>query len=594
MNSPSANSWLVGSVVYGGVFVNVVTTIILGYSATGTMFRPTWVMLMPVVQLVLGIGLLLWCGRARANVLNVAIATLMHLAWVGIYLFSQPELVAFGTLDAAIHLGLPLAWLFAVGGLFIAPWCLRRRRFGILKAWLAVSTMLYTAESGCRLLEALASDEIAFALDLPQGFPELGNAEVIHIAAIGESSTLGHPYQPKFGFPQVFLWRLEQHYPGRKFVLHNLAVGGFNLRKAANELQNLRVRPHLLLIYSGHNEFYHDMHELGEVQLPWDGVDPWIEWSALFRRLDAWTTDKRSTWKFRLGQRELFDRALIPPKAHEVRLARFKAQCEELSRFCREQEITPIWFVPAASESGFEPNRSLKPAWVTQSAADELAREFQDIRQSDCETASVWYRAALERLPDFAEFHFRLAECLEEAGEFELARYHYGRALDGDGFPIRAQAGYRDAIRQTAKAADQLCIETGEVLRPYAPGRILGADLFHDNVHMTLKGYYLTGLAGAESLIESGRLDRELGPPQQVEPLTLGQATKRAGLDQDDLAAAYRLTAYGFQELKNWRYDQSLRDRQLSEYRRLAEALVEDQIAPGQDGAESLNSSFAP
>lgn len=592
MKSAATNSWPAGIVVYCGVLLNVVVTILLGYSSTGIRLRPTWAILMPVVQTVLSAGVLFWRGRSRANVIHVSIAMLATFAWLGISLFSRPEFIAFGTLDVLIHLGLPLAWLFAIGGLLFVPWWLRRRRFGILRTWLCVSVMLCTAELGCRLLDLLQSPQDQFALDLPQDFPE-ARPDEIHIAAIGGSSTLGHPYQPKFGFPQVFLWRLEQRYPRRKFVLHNLAVGGFNLRKAAGELKSLKVRPRLLLIYSGHNEFYNDMEELSKAPLRWDEVDHWMHWSAFFRHVDPWVTKKRNTWEFRDGRRRLFDREIISPEGYETRLARFRSQCEDLSQFCREEEITPVWFVPAASESGFEPNRSLKPSWLSQSEVEKLTREFDDVRGRDCEAAIAWYRSVLEQLPDFAEFHFRLAQCLEETGQFDEARYHYGRSLDCDGFPIRAQAGYRETIRQTAKASNQLSIETGEILRPYARHRILGSDLFHDNVHMTLKGYYLTGLAGAEALVESGLLV-DLGSPKEGGPLSLGEAVQRAGLDRDDLAEAYRLTAYGFAELQGWRYDPTLREQQLLEYQRLAESLAEGRTAPGQDGSEPLDSSFVP
>src|SRR5687768_3775596 len=125
MKSPPQASWQAACVIYGGLLVNVIATILLGYSVAGKRLQPTWVLVMPAAQMGLGVGVLVWWGRSRANVIHVAIATLAIFAWLRVYLTGEPEWLAFGPLDAAIHVALPLAWVFAVGGLVIAPLWLR-------------------------------------------------------------------------------------------------------------------------------------------------------------------------------------------------------------------------------------------------------------------------------------------------------------------------------------------------------------------------------------------------------------------------------------------------------------------------------------
>ena len=74
---------------------------------------------------------------------------------------------------------------------------------------------------------------------------------------------------------EVAGWRLQQLYPGRIVKLHNLAIGGQNLRQAINGLHKLETRPDLLLVYSGHNEFYQDMEEiLITAESPFHVLDP--------------------------------------------------------------------------------------------------------------------------------------------------------------------------------------------------------------------------------------------------------------------------------------------------------------------------------
>ena len=540
--------------------------------------------MLPVLQLALATLVILRYRRTRTVTIHTSITTGFIVIMTVTMFRGTFDIAVFLIADAVVHVVLPACWLIIVAGIFAVPLMLKRRLFVPLKFWLLMTATLLTAEPAVRFLERPQT----VVLDLPEDFPNAPRDE-IHIAAIGGSSTLGHPYQPKYGFPQVIAWRLQQLYPDKKVVLHNLAKGGLNLRQATHELNRLTVRPHLLLVYSGHNEFYHDLKEFNKSKpsrLPF--VDPWMRWSALFRMSDNWVSRKRAMREFRRGRRFLVDRPIALPKLYQQRLDRFRNQCEQFSAYCRRQRITTIWFVPAASESGFEPNRSGNSDRLTSAQQADLNRIGRTARSTDTVSAVEQYREVLLRIPDFAEFHFRLAECLRKTGDLAGARHHFIEALNRDGHPIRANRDYREAIRQTARALNTPLVETVTLLRPHADDRILGKTLFHDNVHMTLKGYYLAGLAGCDVIIRSGVLAKTFGPPRNVKPLTLADAIEMSGLDREDLVRAYRQTAFGFSEMERWRYDGTTRHQQSLRFQELADALANQRIAPGENGTESL------
>lgn len=570
--------------IYGELLSLMIVTLLLRYWYQDPNAWSDWIVMLPVVQTVFASIVSLRYRHSRSVhvhnlIATVAIWSLSATMFLGVF-----DLIILYFLDVAVHIALPVGWLFAAGGVLAVPFCLRRRWHLPLKFWLLIVSGLLTAESSVRLLAASNDSPLEF----PGEFPRPPRDE-IHVAAIGGSSTLGYPYQPKFGFPQVTAWRIQQLYPNRTVVLHNLAKGGLNLRQAAQELNELKYRPHVLLIYSGHNEFYHNLEEFAqEEQSRLNSFDSWIGWSALFRVSNRYVSRLKALRESRGGRRLLIDRPIASPALYAARLNRFRSQCEQLNAFCRRQGIAPIWFIPAASESGFEPNRSGNRILMSSEVQAEIHKTAQQVQDLENDEVIKLYRRTLKRVPGFAEFHFRLAECLQRAGDLAGARLHFAEALDTDGHPLRANRDYREIVRQSAQLANVPLVETSEYLRPHARDNILGKSLFLDNVHMTLRGYYLTGLAGCETIIESGALKQEFGPPANVDPLSLTEAIERSGLTSDDLARAYRRTAFGLFELGEWRFDRTVRHREADRFLHMAEALENREINPGEEGTESL------
>src|SRR5262249_54002328 len=127
-----------------------------------------------------------------------------------------------------------------------------RRKFRFGRWWFSTLVLLLTAEPLMIVIDRDV-DVLRFPAMLPNP-----PANELRIASIGDSTMFGHPYDLEFGIPQVLAWRVRQMYPQLRVVSENLAVPGQNLRQAIDCLKHLKFRPHLLVVYSGHNEFYHE------------------------------------------------------------------------------------------------------------------------------------------------------------------------------------------------------------------------------------------------------------------------------------------------------------------------------------------------
>lgn len=547
--------------------------------------RSEWVLILPALQVCGTAAIAASIGRPREWCwLHAALALGFAGLLSGLIAAGEFQPVLFRALAVGLRVGLPACWILAVGGLAGFGYLLRRRKTRVLKWCVAAAAALIVAEPAAWLLERSHNR----TLDLPARLPPAPEAE-IHIAVVGGSSALGHPYQPKFGFPQVVAWRVRRMYPGRTVVLHNLAKGGAELREAAGELKKLPCKPHVLLLYSGHNEFLHDMDEFATARTsPLSFLDGWLRWSPAFRVFDRWVSRHLGLWEMRRGSRSFIEPPIASPGIYGVRLERFRRQLQELADFGDRLGIGQVWLIPAASESGFEPNRSCVAPGTTDEERAALQRQFDRARTSDCGEALAIYQEALSRHPECAELHFRMAECLVRLERYDEARRHFIDALRFDGHPIRTNRDYCEAIRGVAARNGIAVVETARELRPHAAHGILGDRLFHDNVHMTLSGYYLTGMAAARRLREAGLLEAAFGEPHDPGPASFSEAVRASGLTWKDLATACRRTAFGLKELARWRFDEQRRLRESARYERLARLLDEGTIQPGEEGTERL------
>jgi tetratricopeptide (TPR) repeat protein len=532
-----------------------------------------------------------WCVLLAANLEIVALACLSALDLL--------NLAAVHVLVLGLRLAIVALWLFVVVGLLSAIWRLLNRSAGSTlkvstrgKLWLAACVFLLAAEPAAAVLSRVLDDHSR--IKLPNDLP-LPPPDEIHVAFVGESTMAGFPYL-KFGIPKVVGWQLEQMYPDRKVVLDDVSAVGLNLRTALLRLNTLTVRPQLLLLYSGHNEFFYDVEELAtDLDTPWERCDWLFEWSPLFRVLDRRISRHIGVRDLEAqGARALVDRPIASREACERRLARFDGQLEQLASWCERLKIAGVWFVPAGTEADYAPNRSCLPGATDSQRAEieSIAREAGSlVARAQWQDAGNKYQAALERYPDFADFHFQLADCLKHEGRPKDAAPHYTQALELDGLPVRMIAPWRHKIAEVAGRHAIPVVESDAVLRPHTPSGILDRSVFLDYVHPNLRAYYDLGLAAVERIGGSSSLISGNGPPKPPAHTNFASAIAWAGFTQKDLALAYWRTAEADRWMTRLRFESSHLTRDARQYEDWSRRLESGQLIPGQAGTEALSSA---
>jgi hypothetical protein len=74
---------------------------------------------------------------------------------------------------------------------------------------------------------------------------------------LGESSAAGFPFEPNGGFSRFLDQRLSILYPKKKFEIVNLGIAAINSYAIMDILEDvIDQKPDLVLIYTGHNEYY--------------------------------------------------------------------------------------------------------------------------------------------------------------------------------------------------------------------------------------------------------------------------------------------------------------------------------------------------
>jgi tetratricopeptide (TPR) repeat protein len=540
-------------------------------------------------------------------------------SWAGrfVFLFANLEILAIACLSAlhllqiaAVHvlvLGLRVAilslWLYVLIGLPFVVWSVatRRRRPRQLnqsaaagsvwgKLWFSALLMLLIAEPTAAFLpRVLDKHKLTFPTSLPDP-----PADELHLAFVGESTMAGFPYL-KFGIPKVVGWQLEQMYPSRKIVLDDLSAVGLNLQTACARLDRLKVRPQLLLLYSGHNEFFYDVEELAtDLETPWERFDGLFASSPLFRLLDRRIPRDVGSSRELEGalDRALVDRSVASAEARAKRLVRFEKQLESLAEWSDRQHIASLWFVPTGTEADYAPNRSYIDPSPSESTREDIESRSRSARA--LQHAGHWkeaadkYEEALARYPGFAEFHFQLAESLMHDGRPQQATPHYAQALELDGHPVRMLGPWRQKIVEVAGRHAIPLIDADAVLRRHTPHGMLDRSVFLDYVHPNLQSYYGLGMAAAAQIRQMNPFPPHEGEPRKPAHIDFADAIAWAHFTASDLALAYRRTAEANRWMTRLRFESAGLKRDAQQYEDWRHKLETHEIAPGQAGTESL------
>ncbi|PJA95894.1 MAG: hypothetical protein CO129_09400 [Ignavibacteriales bacterium CG_4_9_14_3_um_filter_34_10] len=92
---------------------------------------------------------------------------------------------------------------------------------------------------------------------IPDGFLERKPENCFRVFVLGESSVAGFPYPPNASFPRYLKRKLELLHPEKFIEVINLGVSAINTNFIRERIDDIiEQNPDLILIYTGHNEYY--------------------------------------------------------------------------------------------------------------------------------------------------------------------------------------------------------------------------------------------------------------------------------------------------------------------------------------------------
>ncbi len=360
-----------------------------------------------------------------------------------------------------------------------------------------------------------------------------GTARVV---LLGDSTAEGFPLPRNLTAARFLEERLREAAGERPVEVINLgvtAVASFPVRaigRAALE----ELEPDLLIVYSGHNEFF----GAGGVA-SWQrmGTRSWVlravyalRRSASFQAASALLGPRRTA---DAGPPQLMEAMAaverIEPDGplHRAAERLLAVNVEALVVAARRLGVPVVVSTLVANERDLAPLASFEEG-TTRSIADRLA-EAQEAAGGNPRAALEALRRLEREAPRHAGVAFTLARALEAAGDAAAAAERYRRARDLDALPWRASRRQSEVLRQVA-ARGGAVVADAEARFDEAAKPVPGWDLFFDHLHPNLRGQALLAETLFGAIVDHRMLP--LAEGAAAPPIDWQQAAGRLGANE--------------------------------------------------------------
>ncbi len=327
-------------------------------------------------------------------------------------------------------------------------------------------------------------------------------ANTVRIVLVGGSAIKGFPQTRRFAASSFLIEMLSDCWPDRAVEVINLgttAVASFPVREFLK--QALDYEPDVVVVYSGHNEFYG---AYGVASINRAGTSPgMLEFQyrmrgfAIVQGLNLLVQHVRGV-KSKPLMEVMVGQDYVEPENWKRKAAAnlLYHHVGSMIRMCRERDV-PVLVCSLPSNE-----RDLAPIGTDTAQSDVDAIVAAAMRSYDKEPEKVIGELTklLERRPYHARAHFYLGKAYFAIENYEKGRHHFLRARDVDPMPWRATTESQHGIRRAVdEHGGQLC-DVEDVFRKHSPHGAIGWELMDDHVHLSLQGQALLARTIVEAL----------------------------------------------------------------------------------------------
>lgn len=343
--------------------------------------------------------------------------------------------------------------------------------------------------------------------------------DTYRIFCLGESSTRGYPYMYNGAFPPMLKDRLQTLLPDKHIEVINLgltAISSFVVLDFVK--QAMEYKPDLLLVYTGHNEFYGafaigSSEYLGRNRAV---INAYLylerfKTFVLIRQCASWVMSLfgSSEVNHHVTMMELMVRdkqIQYGGPEYATALENFRANLEDIIHLAREGNTAVIIGTQASNLRGIPPFVSL----FSPATPPERQQAFEKIyREADALIGRGSYGMALDTLRACmrvdtlpAKQYFLQGKCFEQAGEYDLARAAYRKARDYDGLPFRAPTSFNLMIENLCRKEQIPLAATEEQVAAQCAHGIIGPEMMLEHVHPNIDGYFQIAKAFFKSIAD--------------------------------------------------------------------------------------------
>ncbi len=432
---------------------------------------------------------------------------------------------------------------------------------------------------------------------LSQRFSAQKAPDTYRIFCLGESTTQGFPYPPNAAFPALLEHILQDVCPDRTIEVLNCgitAVTSYCVLDIEKEILQ-KYQPDLLVIYTGHNEFYGVFGQASTLSsfksrsfarlflslqrfklflLIRDAVNGLLAESV--KRPSGRSVDTLMS----LSAKDID----IDLNSETVRRAldNYRRNLEAMCRAAQRKRTPIVLCTQVANVLDLPPFGSKHGKTFSQKDSLLCHEAMQQALALQSEgrwkEALPLIRHATALDSTHAMTRYRLGRCLYVVGEYEEAGQHLRAAADLDVVRFRAPSLFNQAVISVAEKRGVPLADCAEAFRVHSPHGLPGGNLLHEHVHPNLNGQLLIARTVAQTINDARLLDGCDFGRTQTDSAYIAR-TRLTILDHEVVNyTLYRLTS-------RWPFPPEGRP---SAYQRLGDERTEALAKAAVDGGRSL------
>jgi tetratricopeptide (TPR) repeat protein len=376
--------------------------------------------------------------------------------------------------------------------------------------------------------------EIAWRYFLGSGMPppkvyddvflKVKTPSTFRIFCLGESTMEGFPYEYNGALPRLLYDRLHLSFPARNIEVINLGITAISSAAVTDIMREVvRYEPDLVIVYTGHNEFYG---ALGTASLHQVASADWI--LSTYLRLTQFRTFQLSQHLVSRGM-SLFGQGTANPSAESMMeflaaekvvplngdlysrtRTRFQSHLNELADIASSNSVQLILSTTVSNIRDMAPFVSITDTTLDRAVRDSRASRQDSgkvfLRNGDMVTGLRMLMDAWRIDSSSAVLAFDIAGCFDRQGDSISAKRFYERARDLDALRFRATSGFNETIRSVCRERNLVLADVERSFEHASEGGIIGRSLVLEHVHPNIDGYFLMASTFADAIGKTGLL----------------------------------------------------------------------------------------